>query len=67
MFYRDSAYRFDGYVAAVKAKLGDLEAALAGEFVDWTSSDPEGSAGDAGADRGARRNVARVMQAEHHA
>jgi hypothetical protein len=67
LYYRDPAYRFDGYAAVVKAKLGELEAALAGEFIDWASSDPEGRTGDTGADRGARGNVARVVQPQYDA
>jgi hypothetical protein len=61
-FYRDPAYRFDGYVSRVKTRLQQLEAALAGEFVDWVSSDPEGRGRDTVADDRARQHVARIMQ-----
>ena len=66
-YYRDAAYRFDRYLDAVKTRLRDLEPALAGEFTDWVSSDPEGRAGDAGADRRASEHIARVMEPEHDA
>jgi hypothetical protein len=66
-YYRDAGYRFERYLESVKTRLRDLEPALAGEFTDWVSSDPEGRAGDAGADRRAREHIARVMQAEHDA
>lgn len=66
-YYRDAGYRFERYLDAVKMRLRDLEPALAGEFTDWVSSDPEGRAGDAGADGGAGEHIARIMQSEHHA
>jgi hypothetical protein len=66
-YYRDPAYRFERYLGMVKARLRDLEPALAGEFTDWVSSDPEGRAGDAGAEHRAREHVARIMQPENHA
>jgi hypothetical protein len=66
-FYRDPAYRFDGYVARVKRTLGRLEQALAGGFTDWVDSDPEGRPCDGAADERARSHIARVMQAENHA
>ena len=66
-YYRNPAYRFERYVKVVKARLQQLEAALAGEFSDWVSLDPEGRARDAGADRRARQHIARVMQAQHDA
>jgi len=66
-FYRDPAYRFEGYAAAVRLELGKMEAALRGELIDWASSDPEGRAGNGAADRGAGRHIARVVQAEHDA
>ena len=62
LFYRDPAYRFDGYLSRVKTRLQDLEGALAGEFVDWISSDPEGRGRDAVADRRPGEHIARVMQ-----
>ena len=67
MFYRDPGYRFDRYVDAVKHHLRHLEAALAGQFVDWTSLDAEGRRSDAGTERRAGEDIARVMQAEHDA
>lgn len=66
-FYRDPGYRFDRYVARVQRQLGDIELALAGRFTDWVSSDPEGRRGDGETDDTARRDVARIMQAEHDA
>jgi len=66
-YYRDPAYRFERYLDAVRVRLGELEPALAGEFTDWVSSDPEGRAGDAGADRRTCEHVARIMQPEHDA
>src|SRR5919201_6117722 len=42
--YRDSTYRFGQYVHAVRARLTAVEAALAGEFIDGVSFDPEGIA-----------------------
>jgi Zinc dependent phospholipase C len=64
-YYRDPAYRFDRYLEAAKAQLGELEPALAARFTDWVSSDPEGRAGDAAADRRPGQHVTRIMQAEH--
>ena len=66
-FYRDPAYRFEGYLARVKLRLGDVELALAGRFVDWVSSDPEGRRSDGEADERARGHIARVVQAENDA
>ena len=66
-YYRDPAYRFERYLGMVKARLRDLEPALAGEFTDWVSSDPEGRAGDAGAERRAGEDIARIMQPENDA
>ena len=40
--YRDSTYRFGLYLQAVRARLAAVEAALAGEFIDGVSCDPEG-------------------------
>lgn len=62
-YYRDPAYRFERYIAAVQVRLGNLEAALSGEYRDWESSDPEGRAGDGAAEERTREHVARVMQA----
>lgn len=67
LFYRDPAYRFERYLAIVRKQLALTERALAGEFVDWVSSDPEGRAGDGAAERRAGQHVAWVMQAEHDA
>jgi len=64
---RGSAGRFDAYLRRAVATLRALEPALAGRFVDWESSDPEGKSGDRGADRRARQHVARIVQAQHHA
>lgn len=61
--YRDPAYRFERYIAAVKVRLGELEAALSGEYCDWVSSDPEGRAGDGDTEKRPGQHVARVMQA----
>jgi hypothetical protein len=66
-YYRDADYRCERYLEAVKARLGTVEAALAGHYVDGVSSDPEGRRGDQGTDRGARRHIAWVMQPEHDA
>jgi hypothetical protein len=66
-YYRDSDYRFQRYLEAVKARLAGLEAALAGHYVDGVSSDPEGCASDDGADRSACRDIARVVKPEHNA
>lgn len=63
-FYRDPAYRFDGYVARVQRELAGVELALAGAFTDWVNSDPEGRSGDDAADNGTRRHVGRVVQPE---
>lgn len=57
---------FDAYLEKAAGNLRQLEAALQGRLRDWADSDPEGRAGDAGADRRARQHVARVVQAQHH-
>jgi hypothetical protein len=59
--------RFDSYVRRTKRALRSVEPALAGRFVDWESSDPEGETRKRGADRGTREHVARVVEPEHHA
>ncbi len=66
-FYRDPAYRFDGYVARVQRELAGVEVALAGGFTDWVSSDPEGRAGDRATDQRTGRHVGRVVQSEDDA
>ena len=66
LFYRDPAYRFERYIDSVKLQLMHTERALAGEFTDWVSSDPEGRGGDRAAERGARQHVAWVMQPKDH-
>ena len=66
-YYRDPAYRFERYIAAVKLQLGTLEAALAGEFQDWVSSDPEGRAGEASAEQRSGKDIARIVQPQDHA
>jgi len=43
-YYRDPAYRFERYLDAVRTGLGELEPALAGQYTDWVSADPEGTA-----------------------
>lgn len=60
-YYSDLRH-FDRYVSAVKTRLGRLEAALAGEFRDWVSSDPEGRTGYGAPDEGAGQHVARIVQ-----
>ena len=66
LFDRRIEPRFDAYLRRSTASLRAVEAALAGRFVDWESSDPEGQSRDERADRRARQHVARIMQAEHH-
>jgi hypothetical protein len=66
-FDRDLPPRFEAYAGASLARLGAIEAALAGRFSDWSGLDPERSRGDGGADRRAGEHVARVVQAERHA
>ena len=58
---------FQAYLERTTAGLAGVQLALAGGFEDFCGSDPEGCEGDAGADRGAREHVARIMQAEHDA
>ncbi|MBV8032681.1 MAG: zinc dependent phospholipase C family protein [Betaproteobacteria bacterium] len=59
--------RFEAYLARAGESLASTEAALRGLFEDWVASDPEGEAGDRGADQRARQDVARVVQAQNHA
>jgi len=66
LFDRRLGPRFDAYIRRTTGALQSVEAALAGRFVDWKSSDPEGKAGDRGADRRARQHIARIVQAQHH-
>jgi len=66
-FYRDPAYRFEGYLAAVRVRLQDVEAALGDRYVDWTDSDPEGRPCNGPADRRTGEDIARIMQAQHDA
>lgn len=58
--------RFDSYMRRTTQALRSVEQALAGRFVDWESSDPEGETRQRGADRRSRQHVARVVQPEHH-
>ena len=67
LFDRTLVPRFDAYIRRTTSSLRSLEAALGGRFVDWESSDPEGKARDRGADRRARQDVARIVQAQHDA
>ena len=67
LFYeRRLEARFDSYMRRTTQVLRSVEQALAGRFVDWESSDPEGEARKRGADRRPRQHVARVVQPEHH-
>lgn len=59
--------RFDDYLHRTARSLGALEMALSGGFEDWSGLDPEGSGGDQAAERRAGENIARIVQAEHHA
>lgn len=59
--------RFDSYVRGAQAALPGIEAALAGEFLDWEGLDPEGYPGHQPADRCPGNDIARVMKAEDHA
>lgn len=66
LFEKRVGARFDAYLRHTTSTLRALEPALEGRFVDWESSDPEGQAGDRGADSRAREHIARIMQAENH-
>ena len=66
-YYRDPGYRFDRYSETVKTRLIQVESALGGRFTDWRDSDPEGRACDGSADGGAGEDIARIVQAKHHA
>ena len=59
--------RFDAYLERTANSLGALGLALAGGFEDWCGSDPEGSGRDQAADGGSGDDIARVVQAKHHA
>lgn len=63
---RSWAAHFEAYLVDARGELGRLDQALAGRLVDWHDLDPEGRAGDQGADRRTCEHIARVMQAEHH-
>ena len=67
VFQKGVEQRFDTYIRRTTSTLRALEPALAGRFVDWESSDPEGQAGDRTADRRARQHIARIVQAEDNA
>jgi hypothetical protein len=58
--------RFEEYIERGFRILRAAEPALAGRFVDWESSDPEGDAGHRRADRRAREHIARIVQAQDH-
>lgn len=66
LYERRLEARFDSYIRRTTRALHSVEHALAGRFVDWESSDPEGEARKRGADRRPRQHVARVVQPEHH-
>jgi phytoene dehydrogenase-like protein len=66
LYERRLEQRFDSYVRRTTKALQSIERALAGQFVDWESSDPEGEARKRSADRRPRQHVAGVVQAEHH-
>ncbi len=66
LYERRLEQRFDSYVRRTTKALHSVERALAGQFVDWESSDPEGEARKRGADRRPRQHVAGVVQPEHH-
>jgi hypothetical protein len=57
---------FDVYLEKAHANLRHLDTALQGQLRDWVNSDPEGRAGNRGADRRARQHVAGIVQAQHH-
>jgi hypothetical protein len=57
---------FDAYLGKAAGNLRHLDTALQGQLRDWVNSDPEGRAGNRGADRRAGQHVARVVQAQHH-
>lgn len=59
--------RFDSYMRRTARALRSVEHALAGRFVDWESSDPEGETRKRCADRRPREHVARIVQPEHDA
>ena len=66
LYEKNVPQHFEAYIRRAFLTLRALEPALEGCFVDWESSDPEGQAGDRGADRRARQHVARIVQAENH-
>ena len=59
--------RFESYIRRTAMALRSVEQALAGRFVDWESSDPEGETRNRGADRRSRQHVAGVVEPQHHA
>lgn len=66
LYERRLEARFDSYIRRTTRALHSVEHALAGRFVDWESSDPEGETRKRGADRRPRQHIARVVQPEHH-
>jgi hypothetical protein len=66
LYERRLEQRFDSSVRRTTKALHSVERALAGQFVDWESSDPDGEARKRGADRRPRQHIAGVVQAEHH-
>jgi hypothetical protein len=65
-FEKDVEQHFETYIRRATQTLRAIEPALAGRFVDWESSDPEGDAGHRRADRRAREHIARIVQAQDH-
>lgn len=56
---------FAGWLERAAAALHGIEAALGGARTDWEGLDPEGHAGDQGAEPRAGQNVAGIMKPEH--
>jgi hypothetical protein len=70
LYEKNLQQHFEAYILRATRTLRSLEPALAGRFVDWESSDPEGhrqtEAGNRRANRRAGEHVARIVQAEYH-
>jgi hypothetical protein len=58
--------RFDAYVERATSMLSGIESAMSGGIRDWEGSDPEGHAGDHGADSRTGEHIARIVQSENH-
>lgn len=57
---------FAAWIARATATLHGIEGALAGARVDWVDLDPEGQGRDQRPQDGARKHVARIVQAEDY-